>query len=126
KPENVGLVPNFSLGLNQLLEGLDKKHNVLLLRGDYPSVNWPFESRGFAISYVDIDQNLEENILNQVKADNISVLALSLVQWVNGVKVDLNFLRQLKNEHPDLIIIADGTQFCGTAEFDFEISGIDL
>ncbi len=126
KPENVALVPNFSLGLNQLLEGLDKKHNVLLLSGDYPSVNWPFESRGFPISYVDIDENLEENILNQVKADNIAVLALSLVQWVNGVKIDLNFLRQLKNEYPDLIIMADGTQFCGTAEFDFENSGIDM
>ena len=126
KPENVALVPNFSLGLNQLLEGLDKKHRVLLLESDYPSVNWPFESRGFPVSYVHIDENLEENILNQVKTNSISVLALSVVQWVNGIKVDLNFLRRLKHEFPDLIIIADGTQFCGTANFDFKASGIDL
>lgn len=124
--ENVALVPNFSLGLNQLLEGLDKKQRVLLLESDYPSVNWPFESRGFPVSYVHIDENLEGNILDKVKENNISVLALSLVQWVNGVKVDLDFLQQLKREYPDLIIIADGTQFCGTASFDFGASGIDL
>ena len=34
KPENVALVPNFSLGLNQLLEGLDANHKVLLLDSD--------------------------------------------------------------------------------------------
>lgn len=126
KPDNVALVPNFSLGLNQLLEGLDPKHKVLLLENDYPSVNWPFESRGFGVSYVKIDENLEANIQNQVKIDNISILALSLVQWVNGVKINLKFLNQLKNEFPNLIIMADGTQFCGTAQFDFESSGIDL
>ncbi|MCG2460586.1 aminotransferase class V-fold PLP-dependent enzyme [Flavobacteriaceae bacterium F89] len=126
KPENVALVPNFSLGLNQLLEGLDAKHKVLLLESDYPSVNWPFETRGFDISYAKIDENLEDTIFKKVKDNDISVLALSLVQWVNGVKIELEFLERLKSDFPDLIIIADGTQFCGTSQFDFGKSGIDL
>ena len=113
-------------GLNMLLEGLDQKHRVLLLESDYPSVNWPFEYRDFPIFYARIDEHLEEHIIEKVRAENISVLALSLIQWVSGIKVDLEFLKKLKKEFPDLIIIADGTQFCGTSDFNFEDSAIDV
>ncbi|WP_149277217.1 aminotransferase class V-fold PLP-dependent enzyme [Pareuzebyella sediminis] len=126
KTENTALVPNFSIGLNMLLEGLPKNHNVLLLKNDYPSVNWPFTSRGFHIFYVDIDEHLEDRIFNTIKENNISVLALSVVQWVNGIKIAPDFLQLLKEEFPDLIIIADGTQFSGTTVFDFEASAIDV
>jgi selenocysteine lyase/cysteine desulfurase len=124
--DNVALVPNFSLGLNMLLEGLDKKHKVLLLSDDYPSLNWPFETRGFDISYINISKNLEDDILAYIEKENITVLALSLVQWLNGIKIDLSFLKKLKEIHPKLIIIADGTQFCGTETFDFDNSAIDV
>ena len=58
--EDIALVPNFSLGLNLILEGLHKDSRILLLEADYPSVNWPFESRGYPISYVPADANLED------------------------------------------------------------------
>ncbi|MGB7396016.1 MAG: aminotransferase class V-fold PLP-dependent enzyme [Pricia sp.] len=126
KNENTALVPNFSLGLNLLLDGLDDDTHILLVQNDYPSVNWPFESRNFKISYAALDENLEENILQKLKSEHISVLALSLVQWVNGIRIDLDFIKSLKKEYPDLIIIGDGTQFCGTTDFNFGDSGIDI
>ncbi|NKI25627.1 aminotransferase class V-fold PLP-dependent enzyme [Arenibacter sp. 6A1] len=126
KAENVALVPNFSMGLNLLLEGMPKTVNVLLLEDDYPSLNWPFESRMDNVSFVKINEDLEERILAKIKSDHINVLALSLVQWLNGVKVDLDFLKSLKNDFPELLIIADGTQFCGTQQFNFDTSGIDV
>lgn len=126
KNENVALMQNFSLGLNMLLEGLNKQSKILLLENDYPSVNWPFENREFAVDYAKADADLEENIWGKLKEGNISVLALSLVQWLNGIKIDLDFLKKVKQEYPDLIIIADGTQFCGTEYFDFEDSAIDV
>ncbi len=124
--ENVALVQNFSVGLNFLLEGLPGATRVLLLDNDYPSVNWPFEDRGFPVSYAKIDASLEENIWEKLRKGNISVLALSLVQWQNGIKIDLDFLKKVKLEFPDLIIIADGTQFCGMQAIDFKDSGIDV
>jgi len=124
--EQVALVPNFSLGLNLLLEGLPKDQRVLLLESDYPSVNWPFESRNFPREYVSIDENLEQNIHGRIKDGKIDVLALSLVQWVNGILIDLDFLRELKKEFPHLLILADGTQYLGMEEFNFETSGIDI
>ncbi|WP_396590600.1 aminotransferase class V-fold PLP-dependent enzyme [Allomuricauda sp. R78024] len=126
KTENVALVPNFTLGLNMLLEGLTKKQNILLLKDDYPSLNWPFETRDFNREYIEIDEKLEERIYEKVQTGKIDVLALSIVQWVNGVKIDLNFLKKLKNDFKNLLIIVDGTQFCGTQEFNFQDSGIDV
>ena len=126
KRENVALINNFSTGMNMLLEGLDNKQKVLLLENDYPSVDWPFASRGFPISYVKMDAHLEQHIRDSVKKENISILALSVVQWQNGLKIDLEFLKDLKKEYPDLLIIADGTQFLGTTDFNFENSAIDV
>lgn len=125
--KNVALVQNFSLGINILLEGLDNTHKVLLLEDDYPSLKWPFVSRGFDINYVSMTKgHLEEEIENEIKSKKITVLAISIVQWLNGIKIDLDFLKKLKVDFPDLLIIADGTQYCGTEEFDFENSGIDV
>lgn len=126
KRENVALLNNFSSGLNMLLEGLDKNRKVLLLENDYPSVNWPFDSRGFQISYAKIDENLEKNIQDAIQMKGISILALSVVQWQNGIKIDLDFLQKLKKEYPHLMIIGDGTQFLGTTNFNFEKSAFDV
>ena len=122
----VALVPNFSIGLNLLLEDQDTDQKVLLLENDYPSVNWPFDDRKFHITYVQADHLLEEQIEKEVNTGNIDILALSLVQWLDGVKVELDFLRRLKDEHPNLLIIADGTQYCGAFELELDKSGIDV
>lgn len=126
KYENVALLQNFSIGVNMLLEGLDKKEKILFLENDYPSVVWPFERRGFSLSFAKMDEYLEHNILLKVAQEEITVLAISIVQWLNGIKIDLDFLKRLKREYPHLLIIADGTQFCGTTDFSFEDSGIDV
>ena len=122
----VALVPNFSIGLNLLLEGQAADQRVLLLENDYPSVNWPFDHRNFQISYVKPNHLLEEHIEQQVKEGNVDILALSLVQWLDGVKIAPDFLRKLKAEYPDLLIIADGTQYRGAFKLDLDNSGIDV
>ena len=122
----VALVPNFSIGLNLLLEGQHTDQRVLLLENDYPSVNWPFDHRNFQITYVKPDHLLEERIEKEVKTGKIDMLALSLVQWLDGVKIEPDFLKKLKKEHPNLLIIADGTQYCGAFQLDLDNSGIDV
>ncbi|UJH68283.1 aminotransferase class V-fold PLP-dependent enzyme [Allomuricauda sp. SCSIO 65647] len=124
--ENIALTPNFTIGLNMLLDSFPKKAKVLLLSNDYPSLNWPFEFRDFDIEYLAMVDDLESQIYEAVKNRHIDILALSLVQWLNGILIDLDFLKDLKNEFKDLIIVADGTQFCGMFPFDFSASGIDI
>ncbi|MDO1512095.1 aminotransferase class V-fold PLP-dependent enzyme [Maribacter confluentis] len=124
--ERVALVNNFSIALNMLLEGLNPKKKVLLLKGDYPSLNWAFENRDFDIEYVQMTYDLEDVIYDLIAKKGIDVLALSLVQWVDGFSIDRAFLKRLKIDFPNLFIVADGTQFCGSASFDFDASGIDV
>jgi len=125
-PELTALVPNFSLGFNALLEGIDPSSKFLLVQGDYPSVNWPVEARGFECCYAPLNATLEENIWQACEEHKPDFLALSVVQYISGVKIDLGFLKDLKVQHPHLIIIADATQFIGVEEFRFRESGIDI
>lgn len=125
KPTNTYLVPNFSFGFNTVLDGLSKKHKFLLLEEDYPSVNYPIISRGFECEYVHIDNELEENILEKIRTFKPTIFAFSMVQYISGIKMRNNFIKKLKADFPDLILLADGTQFCGTTAFDFENSGLD-
>lgn len=125
-PAQVALVPNFSYGINTLLEGLEKPQNALLLKNDYPSLNWAVESRNFEILYAEINQNLEQNITEAFEKQQPDFFAFSVVQYINGIKIDLDFIKELKQKYPETLFIADGTQFCGTEEFNFEESGMDV
>jgi len=125
-PDRIALVPNFSLGLNLLLEGLPRSSKVILLEDDYPSVNWPFESRDYEVRTVPLGPGVEEDIRTLAGEWGAEVLALSLVQWVSGLLIAPGFLRALKQEFPDLLVIADGTQYLGAFCLDFEAGGIDI
>ena len=123
--ENLFAVPNFSFGLQTLLAGMPSGLKYAILEDDYPSLNYPIISRGFDYLKIKVDENLEDNIMYTILNNNIDVLLLSIVQYINGIKVDLQFLKKLKSNFPNLIIIADATQYLGTEPFDFSNSGID-
>lgn len=125
-PNRVALTANFSYGFSTLIEGVDESKSIMLLEDDYPSINWAVESRGFKTCYVGINGNLEENISEAVRKYRPDIFAFSLVQYISGIKIDPDFLRSLKVEFPDMLLFADGTQFCGTVDFDFEASAIDV
>lgn len=125
KKENTFLVNNFSLGFDILLNGLDRKHRFLLLKEDYPSIRDPVTSMGFDFRDVAIDENIEENIMNAIEDFKPTVFAFSMVQYISGFKMDSTFLKKIKATYPDLLLVADGTQFTGTKVFNFLSSGLD-
>lgn len=123
--DRIFCVPNFSFGFNTLIEGFSADTTFALISEDYPSLNYPIISRGFQHVYIEANENIEENIFNIVTEKRPDVLLLSIVQYITGLKVDLNFIKKLKVAFPDLIIIGDATQFLGTEPFDFDNSGFD-
>ena len=126
KPNRVALVPNFSYGFNTLLEGIATHKKVLLLEGDYPSVNWPFESRDFEVSYIKITATIEEEIATAFAKAQPDIFAFSMVQWLSGLKINHEFLKELKSKYPDTLFFADATQYIGTEVFDFDNSAFDV
>lgn len=125
-PNRVALIPNFSYGFNTILEGLDKSKKVLLLSGDYPSITWVVCSREFEICYAEIDENLEKHIYAAMEKEHPDVFAFSIVQYISGIKLSIDFLKNLKEKFPETLFVADGTQYCGTEIFHFDHSGLDV
>ena len=120
------LIPNFSFGCNIILDGLSKGQKVLLLKDDYPSLRWPAETRDFDVCYAMIDGNLEDNILHAVEKHKPDIFMFSIVQWLTGIKIDFEFLKQLKSKYPNMLLIADATQYMGTEAFSFKDNAIDI
>ncbi|MBB5438100.1 selenocysteine lyase/cysteine desulfurase [Pedobacter sp. AK017] len=123
--KNIYLITNFSSGFNITLDGLDRGHRFLLLTGDYPSLNYAVISRGFIYAEVPMCADLEDQILAAIETYKPSVFAFSIVQYISGIRFDPQFIKEISTTYPDLILIGDGTQFCGTAVFDFSSSGLD-
>lgn len=123
--EHTYLTSNFSTGFNTILNGLDIKKRFLLLQEDYPSISYPVKSRGFDFIEVPINADLENNIIEAIEKFKPSVFAFSMVQYISGLRMQSDFIKKLKSTFPNLLLIADGTQFTGTTAFDFEDSGLD-
>jgi selenocysteine lyase/cysteine desulfurase len=125
-PDFTAVVSNFSTGFNILINAIDQDASFLLLENDYPSVNWPVESRNFKTHYVAIDESLEDNIIAICEKEAPDFFCFSMVQYISGIKMDLDFLNVLKKRFPNVIMIADCTQYIGSEEFRFRESGIDI
>lgn len=124
--DRIALLPNYSLGQNLLLEGLPEGVSAALFEGEYPSVAWPFEQRGIPLHRIPREADAEAALLRVLERDKPTVLALSLVQWTDGLMIHPDFLREVKERYPDLLILADGTQYLGAFTLDFDQSGIDV
>lgn len=125
-PINTFLVPNFSFAFNTILNEIPNSNRFLELEGEYPSIHYPTVRKEAECHYIPVDEFLEERILNAIKIFKPTIFVFSLVQYINGIKLNIDFLRNLKEMHPQLLLIADGTQYCGTEILDFENSGIDI
>ena len=123
---NIALVPNFTIGWNMVLDGLSSDDSFLMISGDYPSILWPVEKRGFQCSYIEMTSEMEDQIAISFQNNKPSVFVFSIVQYSNGLKINLDFIKKLKAKNPNVLFVADGTQFIGTAPFDFSDAGIDI
>ena len=126
KEKNTFVIPNFSTGIKYITNYLSTKLNVLLIKDDYPSLVKAFDEKKFNIESIEIQTNLELEIERRLNSKKIDVLALSIVQYASGLLIDISFLKKLKCQYPDLIIIGDGTQFLGAHNFDFNSSPFDV
>ena len=120
------LIQNFSIGLSKLLNNLKSDKSVLIIKDDYSSIIDQVKCSGLPHFFVNNTIDLESQILNEIKRNLPDVFIFSIVQHIDGTMIDLDFIKKIKNEFPNLLIVADGTQFCGTKFFDFKNSNIDI
>jgi len=92
------------------------KANVVLLHDEHQSALWPFlrlEARGYEMRLV------SRTALHSAVDENTALVALSLVQSLDGVLIDVVDL-----EAPHALVYVDGTQAVGVV--DIPTAGIDV
>ncbi|RYZ52111.1 MAG: aminotransferase class V-fold PLP-dependent enzyme, partial [Sphingobacteriales bacterium] len=119
------LTANFSSAYGVLLDGLPANYRFLLLGHEFPAVYYQVQSRSFEYELLPLGPDLEQRIIERIVEFQPQVFAFSMVQYSNGLKLSQNFLRMLKDRFPDLILIADGTQYLGTEVINFNEAPID-
>lgn len=120
------LIPNFTFALKTLVHGMDKNQSVFVLEDDYPSLSFPFTSNGFKVDTIAVTSELEDNIVHYFKNNTPDIFAFSLVQYISGIKLDISFINGLKKDYPQVLFVADATQYSGMEMFSFKDSGIDV
>ena len=123
--DEIGLVPNYSIGMNFLLDAIPTDAHILILDADYPSVNLPVRARFENVFAISISADIEESIEKSIQEHQIDFVVCSLVQYMDGLKLDQQKLAAIKSRYPNLKFIIDATQYLGTEMFDFRKSPID-
>lgn len=125
KSSHTFLAPSFSYAYSRLIEMLPADFRYVLLEDEYPSLAYPLASHRLNHRSIAVSAQVEEEIQRVIAQEKPDVLVLSLTQYISGLTIGIDFLKDLKSRYPDLWIIADGTQFLGTTTFHFQESGID-
>ena len=125
KKEQTYFVSNFSVGIRFVLDSLPKASNVLYLKDDYHSLVNAIEERDLTLFDLTIEKDLEQKIDHAFSQNNFDVLIISIVQFTHGLKIDFDFLENLKERYPQLLIIGDATQYIGANIFHFDSSPFD-
>ena len=120
------LIQNFSIGLSLLLKAIKSDKTILMIKDDYSSILNQVVSSGIKYNFSNNTFDLETQILKGINKYNPEILIFSIVQHIDGTLIDLDFIKQIKKDYPNILIIADGTQFCGTKYFNFKNSSIDV
>ena len=126
--DNIALLPNFSWGLNGVVQSLKGDERVLMYKGDYPSLTEPFKINGFDITWVDDIDGFAIDVM-QIKqlvvSGSVDVVAISHVQWLSGYKVDIKELGALCRKH-GVSFIVDATQSLGAINIDIADMEMDV
>ncbi|MCY4162285.1 MAG: aminotransferase class V-fold PLP-dependent enzyme [Flavobacteriaceae bacterium] len=117
---------SLSSGIRFALDCLSQQSKVLILEDDYPSLTKAVDERNFQITKMPITHDLEQKMVQEIGKRKIDVLLLSVVQYISGLKVDFEHLKKIKQEHPNLLILGDATQFVGTELFEMNDSPFDV
>lgn len=114
--ENVALIPNFSFGINGVVQSLKGTEKILLYKKDYPSLTNPFTVNNFNITWFSSADNFTispDTIEQELKHQKIDLLAISHVQWLSGALIDLKAIIQICHKY-NIKVIVDTTQSLGS------------
>lgn len=125
---SIAIIPNFSWGINGIVQSLKGSERVLLYKYDYPSLLEPFKINRFPITWIDAADGFKIDIgaiEHAVKTKSVDIVALSHVQWNSGYKLDLQAIGELCKAN-NVLFFVDATQSMGAETIDLSQLHIDV
>lgn len=122
-PEDISLIINTAHGLNFPLHGLDwnKGDNIVTSELEFPTNYYPWKyisrRKGVEFRAAKIDEKIQisdDEIISLID-ENTKLVALSLVQFNNGQRVDAERIAKVAHENGALVAL-DAIQACGGVE----------
>ncbi len=129
----IAFTSNASLGINHVARRLQGTGSgpgpgsVVALRGDFPSVTLPWLQLGYAVDFLDPDDDggiTTESIAAAIQPQT-GILTLGLVHYRTGFRHDLDALVGLCRDHR-LLLVIDATQGLGAVAVDVSAGGVDF
>jgi len=132
-PDEIALVCNTTFGLNVAARALPLRpgDTVIVSDREFPANVYPWlelRGRGVNVELVPTDPRGwpgEERIIERVQDPRVRVLAVSLVQFSNGFKADLDRLGAACRS-ADCYLVVDGIQGIGQVPFDVTATPVDV
>lgn len=119
------LTSSCSAGLLSFLFKIPKNYKFLLLEDDYPSIKQIVAEHQFEYTEISLRFEVELSVLKTLREGKFQVFLFSAVQYNSGLLFDMNFLKLIKKEFPNLIVLVDGTQLIGAEPFNFNHTAVD-
>lgn len=130
-PNNIAIVPSTSYGFSSVLNNIEgkKNGNAITIQNEFPSGFFSIKrwcnknSNELLIIKPDegqklIGENWNNNLLNQITKQT-SIVLISSVHWMNGIRFDLEKIGQ-KCKDVGAKFIVDGTQSVGAVKMDVD------
>ena len=125
--DELTLLPNFSIASNYIARALAGRR-LLLLDSDYSSLTMPWLLHSYDVHYFSAEDNGFfdlDRVAKEVEEHDISVLAISHVQYTTGFCVDLPRLGQWCRER-GVILVVDATQSLGVVPINVQSMPVDI
>jgi selenocysteine lyase/cysteine desulfurase len=130
KPEEIAFVENTSIGLNIAANVLKYPRDSKIVTTDleYPSVVYPWlrKNLGVKVHYVkNVDGKILLDDMEKAVDDKTVAVAVSHVEYVNGLRHDLRALSEIAHEHGAYLIV-DAIQSAGAMRIDVKKDDVDF
>lgn len=129
--DDIALLKNTTEGINTVANGIDWQagDNVVIPAGEFPSNRLPWlalERQGVKVREVDIraGHDPEQALLSHMDT-NTRLLAVSAVQWTDGLRLKLDILGKDCRRN-DVLFFVDAIQQLGAMQLDVDACCIDF
>ncbi|HKG78910.1 MAG TPA: aminotransferase class V-fold PLP-dependent enzyme [Pyrinomonadaceae bacterium] len=123
EPEEIGFTTNTSMGMNLIVDALEKHGEVISCDLEFPVTIIPWMHRRIPVHIVkSVEGVVQPEDLRSAMNTRTGIISISYVQYSNGFRSDLEELASIKGRHA---LVVNASQAVGAFEIDVKRMQID-